>query len=184
MNEIRGQTTILIQAPVGNVYDYLLDFTRHPEWVKNLQKVSQEQSGPVEVGTTFQTQEGPPPVALGQQLRMMFHFVRGLLSGSKGYSRAEITGLEPNRRIAWKAGVPKGEGYFNLAHWEILLEDRGAFTHLTQRFVYQPQTAIAQRMMSAAGAAGIEKACQVSLQQLKARLEAKGQGLKVGANIT
>lgn len=171
MNEISGQTSIVIDAPVGEVYIHLLDFTRHPEWVKNLQKVQQEGSGPVQVGTTFLTQEGPPPVAWGQRIGMMFHFVRGLLSGAKSYSRAEITELEPNRRIAWKAGVPKGEGYFNLAYWELLLEARGTSTQLTQRFLYQPQNAVAQRMMGAAGAAGIEAACLVSLERLKQRME-------------
>lgn len=173
MNEISGQTSIVIHAPAAELYSYLLDFTRHPEWVKNVQKVTQEGSDSVQVGTTFQTQEGPPPVALGPRLAMMFHFVRGLISGAKGYSRAEITGLEPNRRIAWKAGVPKGEGYFNVAQWEFLLEAQNESTHLTQRFVYQPQNEISRRMIGAAGAKGIEAACLVSLRQLKERMEAR-----------
>lgn len=171
MNEISGQISILINAPVSEVYTYLLDFSRHPEWVKNLQRVQPESSGPIQVGTTFQTQEGPPPVTLRQKLPMMFHFLTGVLSGAKTYSRAEITGLEPNRRIAWKAGVPKGDGYFNLAHWEVLLEPKGQATCLTQRFVYQPQNNVSRRMIAAAGASGLEKACAVSLEQLKQRLE-------------
>jgi uncharacterized membrane protein len=171
MSEVTGQTSIVINTPVPEVYTYLLDFTRHPEWVKNLQRVRQESNGPIRVGTTFQTQEGPPPVTFGQKLAMMFYFMTGVLSGAKTYSRAEITGLEPNRRIAWKAGVPKGDGYFNLAHWEVLLEPQGQATRLTQRFIYQPQNGVAQRMVNAAGANGLEQACTVSLGQLKQRLE-------------
>ena len=171
MNDISGQTSIVINAPVDQVYSYLLDFTRHPEWVKNLQQVRPETGGPVHVGSTFQTQEGPPPVSLRQKLPMMVHFMTGVLSGAKTYSRTEITGLEPNRRIAWKAGVPKGDGYFNLAHWELLLEPQGQATCLTQRFVYQPQNNTARRMIAAAGAAGLEQACAVSLAQLKQQLE-------------
>jgi uncharacterized membrane protein len=171
MSDVVGQTSIMINAPVQEVYSYLLDFTRHPEWVKNLQRVRQESGGPIGVGATFQTQEGPPPVTFGQKLSMMFYFLTGVLSGAKTYSRAEITGLEPNRRIAWKAGVPKGNGYFNLAHWELLLEPQGQATRLTQRFTYQPQNGLAQRMVDAAGANGLEQACAVSLGQLKQRLE-------------
>jgi uncharacterized membrane protein len=171
MNEITGQTSIVINAPVPAVYAYLLDFTRHPEWVRNLQAVRQESSGPIGVGTTFQTQEGPPPVSIGQKLSMLLYFLTGVLSGAKTYSRAEITALEPNRRIAWKAGVPKGDGYFNLAHWELLLEPHGQATHLVQRFSYQPQNGLARRMIDAAGASGLEQACAISLGQLKQRLE-------------
>lgn len=171
MGEVTGQTSIVIDAPVPEVYAYLLDFTRHPEWVKNLQQVRQESGGPIRVGTTFQTREGPPPVTFGQKLPMMLYFLAGVLGGAKTYSRAEITSLEPNRRIAWKAGVPKGDGYFNLAHWELLLEPQGQATQLTQRFTYQPQNGVARRMIGAAGAGGLELACAVSLGQLKQRLE-------------
>lgn len=180
MNDISGQVSIVIEAPMSELYTYLLDFTRHPEWVKNLQRVRQESNGPVQVGTTFQTQEGPPPVTLRQKLPMMFYFLTGVLSGAKTYSRAEITGLEPNRRIAWKAGVPKGDGYFNLAHWEIVLEPQGQATCLTQRFVYQPQNSISRRMIAAAGTGGLEQACALSLLQLKQRLE-QGEFLERGS---
>lgn len=171
MNEVSGQVSILINAPVAKVYAYLLDFTRHPEWVKNLQRVRQESTGPIQVGTTFQSQEGPPPVTLRQKVPMMFHFMSGVLSGAKTYSRAEITGLEPNRLIAWTAGVPKGDGYFNQAQWEMLLETQGQATCLTQRFVYQPQNNQSRRMIDAAGPKGLEQACIRSLEQLKERLE-------------
>ncbi|HMR63924.1 MAG TPA: SRPBCC family protein [Anaerolineae bacterium] len=171
MNDVSGQVSILINVPVSKVYTYLLDFTRHPEWVKNLRRVRQESSGPIEVGTTFQCQEGPPPVALRQRVPMMFHFMSGVLSGAKTFSRAEITALEPNRRIAWQAGVPKGEGYFNLAQWEFILEAQGQATCLTQRFVYQPQNNRSRRMIGVAGAKGLEQACALSLEQLKKHFE-------------
>lgn len=177
MTEITGETSIDIQVPSQKVYEYLVDFTRHPEWVKNLQRVRQESGGPIRVGTTFQAQEGPPPVTFGQKLQMMLYFLTGVLSGAKTFSRAEITGLEPNRRIAWKAGVPKGEGYFNMAHWEFLLEPQGQVTHVTQRFTYQPQNSVARRMVDTAGVSGLEQACAVSLGQLKRHLERNSDDL-------
>jgi uncharacterized membrane protein len=172
MNEVKGQSTITIQAPAEAVYAYLADFRRHPEWAQNIGKVTQVTPGSVGVGTTFKTEEGPPPVALGQKVVMMFHFVRGLLGGARPYSEARITALEPGRRIAWQAGIPKGDGFFNFAEWEFVLEPRDGATRLTQRFHWQPQNPTAARMVGAAGPGGLEKAVGVSLQALKRRLEA------------
>lgn len=171
MNEIRGETTIVIEAPVTAVYNYLADFTRHPEWVKNVQKVTPLNGRQAGVGARFKTQEGVPPVGPRQKLKMMLHFMRGVFSGAKTYSIAEITALESGRRIAWRGGVPKGNGYFNISDWEVLLESQGKATRLTQRFCYRPQTAVAVSMIGAAGAQGIEQACAVNLGQLKQRLE-------------
>lgn len=171
MNDIQGETSVVIEAPVTAVYTYLADFTRHPEWVKNVQKVEPLNGRSAGVGARFKTQEGPPPVSLGQRLQMMVHFMRGVFSGGKTYSIAEITALEPEKRIAWRGGIPKGDGYFNLSEWEFLLKPQGTATHLTQRFCYKPQTAAANSMIGAAGAKGLEQACAVNLQQLKQRLE-------------
>jgi hypothetical protein len=102
---------------------------------------------------------------------MMVYFIRGVVSGAKSYSVAEITALEPGRRIAWTAGIPEGDGYFNAAEWEFSLEPAGQSTRLTQRFTYRPQEQAAARMVGAAGKVGIERACAVNLGRLKARLE-------------
>src|SRR5438094_7552283 len=101
MNETRGEISVIVHAPAHAVYDYLLDFTRHSEWVSNLSKVSQLSHGPVGVGTIFRAQEGAPPVPLMRKLNMMIYFISGVASGAKPYSEAEITALEPGRRIAW-----------------------------------------------------------------------------------
>jgi uncharacterized membrane protein len=174
MAAVQGENTIVIDAPARMVYDYLLDFTRHPEWVANLTEVRQSSPGPIGVGTSFQAQEGPPPVPMLRKVRMMVYFIAGLASGAKPYSQAEITALEPGRRIAWRAGIPRGTGYFNLAEWEFVLQTEGQATRVTQRFFYQPQAPAAARMIGAAGEGGIERACAVSLARLKAVLE---QGL-------
>lgn len=176
MSEFKGQTSITIQAPVEKVYAYLADFRRHPEWALNVSKVTQISSGPFGVGTTFKTEEGPPPVPLGKKLRMMAHFMSGVFNGAKTYSEAKITALEANRRIAWQGGVPKGESYMSFAEWEFILAPQGGATHLTQRFRYAPPDPAGQRMIGVAGAAGLERACAVSLAQLKRRLEQSANG--------
>jgi uncharacterized membrane protein len=167
METIQGETELVIRVPSAALYAYLLDFPRHPEWVSNLSRVNQVTSGPVGVGTIFRCQEGPPPVPPLTKVRMMRHFIGGLLRGAKPYSRTEITALEPGRRIAWRAGVPRGEGYFNLAEWEFILQPQGDATRLVQRFRYRPQTPGAARMVGAAGADGITRACAVNLGHLK-----------------
>jgi uncharacterized membrane protein len=174
MRAFEGQAAIEIQAPAQAVYDYLADFRRHPEWAQNLSAVTQTTPGPIGVGTTFRTAEGPPPVALRSKLVMMVHFMRGVLDGAKTYSEARITALEPGRRIAWQAGVPKGESFFNFAEWEFVLEPRGAATRVTQRFHWKPQHPAAERMVGAAGPRGLEQAVGVSLAALKRRLETAG----------
>lgn len=167
METIQGETALVIRVPSAALYAYLLDFPRHPEWVSNLSKVSQITAGPIGVGTIFRCQEGPPPVSLLTKVRMMRHFIAGLLSGAKPYSQAEITELAPGQRIAWRAGVPRGEGYFNLAEWEFLLQPQSEATRLIQRFCYRPQTTGAARMIGTAGVDGITRACAVNLARLK-----------------
>ena len=171
MPEYKGQSTITIQAPIDRVYAYLADFRRHPEWAKNLSKVTQVTPGPIAVGTVFKTQEGVPPVRVGQKMKMTISFMQGLLGGAKPYSEATITALELPGRIAWQAGIPKGAGFFNFAEWEFVLEAQSNATHLTQRFHWKPQTPTAKRMVGAAGVKGLENAVTVNLTRLKRRLE-------------
>ena len=171
MNVYQGEVTVTIAAPAEQVYAYLADFQRHPEWVKNVSQVTPLRPGETGVGATFRTNEGPPPVGAASTLRMMVHFVAGVLGGAKPYSEATITALEPPSRIAWRAGIPKGAGFFNRAEWEFVLEPRGASTQVTQRYCWQPQTPGAEKMVGAAGPEGLRQAVAVSLGRLKARLE-------------
>jgi uncharacterized protein YndB with AHSA1/START domain len=171
LTEVTGETSVVIQAGPQVVYDYLVNFTRHPEWVANVSKVTQVSPGAIGVGTIFHTQESAPPVPFLRKLNMMRYFIAGLISGSKPFSEAEITALEPGKLIAWQAGLRKGNGWFNRAEWELSLQPQGQGTKLTQRFRYLPQTSTAARMIDAAGEGGITQACAVSLQRLKRVLE-------------
>lgn len=167
MDRIEGEVEEFIDVAPDVLFGYLLNFPRHPEWVLNLSKVSQVSPGPIGVGTVFEAQEGVPPVGRLTKVRMMRHFIVGLLGGAKPYSRAEITAVEHGRRIAWYAGIPLGDGYFNRSEWEFMLTAAGHGTQLMQRFSYQPQTPRAARMIGAAGVDGITSACAVNLAHLK-----------------
>jgi uncharacterized membrane protein len=177
-NTISGETSITINAPASQLYAYLIHMERHPEWVENLSKVWQVSPGEIQVGTVFQAQESAPPVRGSIKLQMMFFFIVGLVTGTRPNSEAEITALEPNKRIAWRAGLRKGEGWFNRAEWELILEPAANATRVTQRFCYMPQTAAARRMIGVAGASEIAQACGVSLKRLKTVMEAPHTNIK------
>lgn len=174
--EFKGQTSISIQVPIERVYAYLVDFQNHPEWAQNLNKVTKRSPGTIAVGTVFRTEEGPPPVPLGTRLKMMVHFMSGVFSGAKTYSEAKITALETNRRIAWEAGIPKGDHFLSFAEWEFILVPQGNFTQLTQHFRYAPSDSSGQRMIGAAGTEGLTRACSVNLERLKIHLEQSSNG--------
>jgi uncharacterized protein YndB with AHSA1/START domain len=170
--ELTGEATVVIQAPADAVYDYLADFTRHSEWNKNIYKVWQTTSGPMAVGARFKAMEGAPPAAIGKQMKALAQVMKGMLTGAKAFSEAEITTLEPRCRIAWVGIFPRSNGEFNRAEWEIELTPAGNTTRVVQRFRYLPQTPAARQMLAALGDAdGIAQACTVNLNQLKQRLE-------------
>ena len=170
--ELTGEASVIVQAPADAVYDYLADFTRHAEWNKNVYKVWQTTKGPIAVGTRFKATEGAPPAAFSKQLKAMAQVMAGMLAGAKSFSEAEITALEPGRRVCWVGIFPKTQGEFNRAEWQIELTTTGSGTRVTQSFRYLPQTPQARRMLAALGDAnGIAQACAVNLNQLKQRLE-------------
>jgi uncharacterized membrane protein len=169
---LTGQATISIQAPVEVIYDYLLDFARHPQWVKNISKVQPLSNGPTNVGSQFKASEFTPPVSFLKMIAATLHYVISTFSGTKSYSLAEITALEPQRRIAWIGRLPRGNGDFNRSEWEIVLEPQGATTQVTQHFCFSPQTERARRMVEAlGGTAGLSEACRVNLERLRHILE-------------
>lgn len=167
-----GQATIFIQAPVEVVYDYLSDFTKHPQWVKNISTVQSLDTALIGVGSQFKASEFTPPVSFLKMIAATSHYVISTFSGTKSYSLAEITALEPHRRIAWTGRLPRGSEDFNRSEWEILLEPQGADTQVTQKFCFSPQTERARRMLEAlGGTAGLSTACLVNLERLKQVLE-------------
>jgi hypothetical protein len=169
--EYQGEASIEIAAPRDAVFAYVADFTRHNEWNDNISKVTPLTPGIDGVGARFRAAEGPPPVPITTRLRMMAFFMAGLATGIKSYSEAEVTALEPGRRISWFGFIPKGSGAFNRTEWEIEFADCPAGTRLTQRFRYQPQTGAAEGMIGSAGSSRLADAALVNLRALKRLLE-------------
>lgn len=135
---LKNEREILIQAPVDAVYEYICDFTRHTEWNYQPTEITKVSEGPVDVGTVFRAKERSP----GQGpwiMRKVEAIVLRRIAG-KGYTEAEITAMEPNRRLAWKAAFPlRTGGYWMKAEWEIVLEPQSGATRVRQWYLYKPQ---------------------------------------------
>lgn len=110
----QSEVSVDVNAPAADVYAYLADFPRHREWSSaRMSELKQLTPGPVRVGSEFEASETfPANVA----------------------TDSRITGLEPNRRIAWHSWF----GKLMAADWEFELSERGGVTHLVQRSRWQP----------------------------------------------
>lgn len=145
MTEFTDERTVLIQAPLEIVYEYVSDFPRHTEWNHRPTEMIKLTEGPVAVGSVFRTKEQAAS-NLPWLLRRLSPLLEVLLGGT-GYTEAEITALEPNRRVAWKGAVPLKKGGFMVkAKWEIRLESQGEVTRVTQWFHLQFLGKMGERM--------------------------------------
>jgi uncharacterized membrane protein len=175
---VSGEVSVRVARPPAEVYPLLADLGEHAAWANNLSRVDKVSAGPIAVGTRFRANEGAPPVSLQRRLASMLFFIVGLLRGANTYSEAEITALEPNRRIAWVAWVAGRNGEFNRAEWEFVLTPRDGGTQITQHFRYLPRTAEGAAMLQVLGGSrGIEAASASNLARLKVWLEAPNRQL-------
>lgn len=173
MKEMKGQTSIFIEAPPAKIYDYMLDFTKHPEWNYQPVKVSKTSEGPIGLGSTFSTIERPPentPWIANKLFVPLFIFI----IGAKPYTEAEITSLTPHQSIVWEARAPVRNGYAMKANWEIVLAPQNQGTQVTQRFHYMPQNWIARMMVNEKLGRQIAEECDRNLARLKGILEGVG----------
>ena len=119
MPEMRGEATIDIQASPEQVYEYVANFHKHIEWNHQPTEMVQTSKGAIGVGSTFRTTEQLPEDVPWLLLHVTIPIFNTFL-GLKPYTEAEITALEPGKRVAWKAAAPKRKGYMMKAEWEIL----------------------------------------------------------------
>ena len=137
MSNIKGEKSILIQADTQAIYDYISNFTRHTEWNYQPTEITKITEGPTTIGSVFRAKEQPPDIAPWLVARIIGPLINKL-TGGKGYTEAEITAMEPARRLAWKAVAPTRKSYLMKAEWEILLEAQGDATRVTQRYHFMP----------------------------------------------
>ena len=142
------EVSVDIEAPVGDVYRRLSDFTRHSDFSDGLAKVEQLTAGLAGVGTQYRSEETVP---------------------GKYVSFCEITALEEPRLIAWEAWVK----HVMRTEWEIRLTPRGAGTHLVQVSRWRAAGPVGVLMLNLHRKRHVPRENQASLERIKAVLEAE-----------
>ena len=170
MAEFRGEQSIVIEAPITAVYEYVSDIPRHTEWNHQPIEISKISDGPAGVGSVFRTKEQTPR-EMAWLLKRLWP-VMTVLVGGTGYTEAEITALEPDHLVAWKAEAPtKKGGFLAKSEWEMRMESQGENTQVTQSFHYEFFGKMAEKMDTEKSAqqTGVETA--TNLADLKAIME-------------
>lgn len=142
------ESRIDIAAPVETVYEYLADFTRHPEWSTGVEELAPVDNGarPPTVGTKLQATETVP---------------------GRFTSYTRITALEPSRRIAWESW----DGRTARVTWAFELTDQNGSTRLHQRARFEPTSLLGRILLAVMRKRQIPGENQQSLARIKANLE-------------
>jgi uncharacterized protein YndB with AHSA1/START domain len=138
------QREIIISARPEEVFAYIADLSRHPEWAQHKIAIKQTSQGEVKVGATFTSGH----------------------VGKAPKDNVTITDIVPNSRFAYEAQGPEGHD-----RWSFEVYPEGSSTRLVKGFEnlslpfwMKPVTPLLPRM--AAGT--LEK----DLRRIKDRLEA------------
>ena len=147
MPELKHEHSVMIDASPQEVYQYVSDFQRHTEWNYQPQEITRVSEGPEGVGSVYHTTEKMPD-DLSWLMRKVFSPLFMMIMGSKDYTAAEITAMEPGKRFAWKSWQPLRGGDRALeVDWELLLEPENGSTHLTQRCHWIPKHSMSDPTM-------------------------------------
>jgi uncharacterized membrane protein len=108
---IEHHQSVMIGRPPSEVFRFLADFERTPEWVPQFLEMKREGEGPLQVGSTFS-------------------YVRKLPVGAQR-GTMEITAFQEGRLIGWRAlpgpVLPRGE-------WAFAEVDGGTATKVDEHF--------------------------------------------------
>jgi uncharacterized protein YndB with AHSA1/START domain len=107
--------------PPEAVFDYLSDFSKHPEWCRDLVSMDR-QEGDRGVGARYRTTE-----SMREGSRM------------KSETSCEILTLERPRLIEWSARTAPSKGPMAMrSRWAFMIEPDGSGSRVTQRYSFQP----------------------------------------------
>jgi len=137
----------MIGANPEKVFDYLADFSHHPDWAAHRSTVTKTSPGPAGVGTTF-----------ASDARM---------TGSKFHDDLTITEFVPNDRIVFEVTGDAGK----FRHTFLLRQESGG-TRLTKA-VEPLRLNLIWRIRWPIGAFVIPHILGGDLKRIKARLEAQ-----------
>ena len=140
----RYEDRISINAPAGQVFDYVADFPRHGEWSGDGLEVTKTTEGPVAVGSVFST----TAKQFGTQRE-----------------QSTVTELAPGSAFAWES-----KGALGLARHRFSVTADGTSTTLTKSAQIVEPTFLA-KMTSWKISKDIPKNLHRDLANIKARME-------------
>jgi uncharacterized membrane protein len=145
---VRVEAEIAVGRPRPEVFDYLKDAARLPEYMTEFASVEQVSEGQPRVGTEYR-----------------YRMARGQAEGS-----FEWTKLVPSAHLAWAGpAVKAGPGTMQPAGWWDLSDGPAGSTVV--KLVMAPSPGGLFKMLAPFMAAGMRKSNEQALQSLKERLE-------------
>jgi uncharacterized membrane protein len=145
---VRAESDITVARARPEVFEYLRDAQRLPEYMTEFASVEQVTEGPPRAGTQYR-----------------YRMARGPAEGS-----FEWTKLVPSSHLAWSGPAARtGLGSMQPAGWWDLSDAPGGSTVV--KLVMAPTPGGLFRLLGPFIAAGIRRTNQQSLQRLKQRLE-------------
>lgn len=143
----RGMTwSVVARVPPQQAYEYVADFTRHPEWAMDDMTISRETPGPVQAGSKFAAE--------------------GLLFGRKNPSTVTVTDLNPPGSLGFDAQDSRG-----ITHHEFRFSARDGGTLIEREMTGVKQPWFGP-ILAVVFRGAINKNFDGALQKLKAMLEA------------
>jgi carbon monoxide dehydrogenase subunit G len=142
---VKIEASVDINRPIEDVFAYVTDPNKTPEWSSGALECTLEGSGPIGVGSCIRE--------------------TGKFLGRRLESRAEVTVYDPPRRFAMRASGP---GHFEI---ERHLESVGEGTRYRSRIVGDPGGVF--KLADPILATLMKRAVETDHQTLKALLEAK-----------
>lgn len=139
--------SVHIGRPPEEVFDYLVDVSRHPEWSPDDMRVEPLDSGPVTVGSRFRTS--------------------GTLFGRRNHATVEVTRMQHPGRFAFVATDSRGP----LTH-EFTLTRDPAGTRVDRQLFSPPPSLAARLLFALLLPLAIRPNFMRGLHLLKERLEA------------
>lgn len=147
MATIEFQTQI--SAPPEEVFAYLADLEKHPEW-SHCMEIKKTSEGPVGVGTSYRS--------------------KGKNFGITANDTVEVTEHQPNERFGWRTNGAMGMKF----GWSFELSPQEGGTLLIERF--EPPSGLAGSIIGLTAGRSTRKAMQEGLANIKEKLEGSSRG--------
>ena len=170
--------TVHVDAPVAEVYDYLADFSRLPEWDETVTKVKVEDDGEADgTGAKWRTYERLSSLKSDRDRKPVFD-----LENNVGVAMREVRELVPGQRVAWHSYMMPRIGITSDCRFELTGGPNGTeVTFFVKMNVISVIDTLAKKVFRSLEDKQ-EGQWQRSLEAIKTRLEAP-VGQPVGAAV-